>query len=266
MFERFEVAKERLDPGNPYARYPLLRSLAVYEFAKLYSRGKKVLDVPCGAGHGLLHCAGETLTLVGCDLSQGALQYAKKMSPHHSIHFCCGDLFKLPFRDESFDVVLSFQVVEHFTSVQSYFQEMLRVLKRGGTFLIATLNKEQTTSGLNPFHVKEYAYPEFEATVRSFFPNAKFFGLMGSERYMKLRRAEGRFGKLFMILDPWGLRHKLPRRFWEGSYTLCTYWVNFIVTNRHRSETDHLTLGDFKMVEENLSKTLDFVAVCTKES
>ena len=266
MFERVKVATERLDPSNPYGQYPLLRSLAAYEFAKSYTRGRRVLDAPSGAGHGILHLAGEALTLIGCDISCDALKYAKKNSPQRSIYFCGGDLFQLPFQNESFDVVLSFQVVEHFVSVERYFQEMRRVLKKDGLLLLATLNKEKTSSGLNPYHVKEYTYPEFKALVHSYFPDAKMFGLVGSARYMKLRHSEERFGKLFASLDPWGLHQKIPKRWWELCYLFCTYFVNFIVTKRHLPESDTLTLQDFKFIQENLSETLDFMAVCTKKS
>lgn len=271
MFERFKVAIERLDPGNPFARYSLLRSLAAYEFTRPYLKEKKILDAACGAGQGLLHLypsLNKTTTLVGLDISKEALLYAKRNGCEKGISFCCGDLSHIPFKKESFDIVLSFQVVEHLSpgeSLQRYFEEIQRLLKPEGLFFLSTLNRDKTSHGLNPFHVKEYRFDEFREMVRRFFPTSEFFGLWASERYLRLRKAEERFGKNFLRFDAFKLRHRIPKPVWEWTYTAGTYLVNAFVTIGHRRLSDALTLQDFHFIQENLDQALDFLAICRKE-
>lgn len=269
MFERFRVAIERLDPGNPFACYSLLRSLAAYEFARPYAEGRKVLDAACGAGHGVRHLA-ESFSgfLVGFDLSPEALRYARRLVPSEEVSFCCGDILKIPFQKESFDIVTSFQVVEHLfpgDAVKNYFGEIRRILKKEGLFLISTLNRNKTSHGLNPFHVKEYTGEEFEALVRYYFPASEFFGLSVSERYLVLRESEERFGKTFLKIDRWDLRNRLPKGLWEWGYTLGTYCVNTLVTLCQRKAAKRLTLQDFHFIRENFSQGFDFMGVCRKE-
>ena len=264
MWKRLTIGKERLDAGNADAHYSLQRSLAAYAFARRYLADKVVLDAACGTGHGTLFLAGAARTLIGLDLSQEALAFAAR-TPYPNLGFCCGDLFKLPFQKETFDAILSFQVVEHFQSPVNYFEELSRVLRQGGVLFLATLNQKKTSHGLNPFHVHEYAFSEFAETVRGHFRKSEFFGVYGSPRYLEARKREAFFGQLFLRIDCLNLRRRLPRPFWEGMYTFGTYLVNAWVS-RTTPAARQLTVEDFEIRTDNLEDALDFIAVCSKES
>lgn len=263
MWERLTLGHERLDAGNPYAHYSLQRSLAAYAFARRYLSGKRVLDAACGTGHGTRFLAGVARILVGLDHSLEALRFAVSSSPEGA-RFCCGDLLKLPFRDQSLDAVLCFQVIEHFSSAEPLLKELSRVLRQGGVLLIATLNDKKTSHGLNPFHIHEYVFDEFSEAIRRHFPSSAFYGVFGSPNYLKARRSEAFFGKLFLRLDRFNLRSRLPRPLWETLYTLGTYLVNLWVSQTIPSSRE-LTVDDFEIGTENLDGALDFIAVCSKE-
>ena len=264
MWERLRIARERLDAGNPDAHYSLQRSLAAYDFSGRYLSDKIVLDAACGAGHGTNYLSGAPHTVVGLDLSPEALLFAAKQGKR-GVRFCCGDLFKIPFRDRSFDAVLCFQAIEHFERPDPLLYELARVLRRGGILVVSTLNDKKTSHGLNPFHLHEYTFSEFESTLRRVFPASEFFGVFGSPRYLEARRREAHFGQLFLRLDRFGFRNRLPKPVWEGFYTFGTYLVNRWVS-RSYSTAKELTVRDFDIQSGNLDEALDFIAVCTKES
>lgn len=260
---QLRVSKGRIDPEAKSAHYSRQRSLAAYAFTRPYVSGRAVLDAGCGAGHGSAFIAGETKKLVGVDLDLPAVTYSAKSYRLPSLHFLCADLLKLPFPSNTFDIVISFQVVEHLRNLENYFQEVKRVLKQDGTFFLATLNRTETNTGLHPDHTKEYAPEDFCKMVTSFFPAASFYGLFGNERYLSVRREEARWGRIFLKMDPWGVRRLLPHSLWEWFYAFCTRCVNSYVSWR-RPIAKGLSLSDFQVREASLEKALDFIAVCRK--
>ncbi len=102
-------------------------------------RDKKILDLGCGAGGELrnfIQYGALPENLYGTDLLEDKIEQAKMLSPN--IDFRCGDASKLPYEDESFDIVMQFTV---FTSIldekmkRRIASEMLRVLKPDGIIL-----------------------------------------------------------------------------------------------------------------------------------
>ena len=261
---RLRVSKGRLDPESADAHYNRQRSLAAYGFTKPYLSNRFVLDAGCGGGHGTLFLSQEAKRVIGTDLDFAAVRYARARSSSSHLHFVCSDLLRMPYPSETFDVVVSFQVVEHLPYVNPYFQEVRRVLKRDGLFFLATLNRDQTTAGLNPHHPKEYTFSEFRQLVSAFFPAASFYGLFGNERYLSVRREEARFGSMFLKMDPWGLRRRLPHALWEWIYAFCTLCVNRYVSWR-KPVAKELTTADFEVRSSTLEKAIDFIALCRKE-
>ncbi len=79
----------------------------------------KLLEIGCGAGRYLRsfqHYRSD-LELHGCDISHIALDEARKADPDGAIDYKLGDALNLPYEDNSFDIVLLFDVFEHVTDV-----------------------------------------------------------------------------------------------------------------------------------------------------
>ena len=74
----------------------------------------------------------------GVDISSYAVNRAKKKFP--KIEFITGDIYKLPFKDETFDLVYSMFVIEHVTEPEKVLVEAIRVLKNGGFFILGAPN------------------------------------------------------------------------------------------------------------------------------
>ncbi len=128
-----------------------------YKFGKKYTKGKIILDVPCGSGWGtsLIDNANE---VYGVDISLDAIQYARS---HFKGIFSQGSMCKLLFEDNKFDVALCFEGMEHITKEEGviFINEIKRVVKRDGLIVgsVPILNKNGEDTD-NPYH--KFEYPE----------------------------------------------------------------------------------------------------------
>jgi 2-polyprenyl-3-methyl-5-hydroxy-6-metoxy-1,4-benzoquinol methylase len=122
---------------------------------------KKVLDCGCGTGYSLAFISSGTPTAhyVGIDVDDGAIAHARTKYPWLDWRVMDGTALRLD--SSSFDVVLSFEVLEHLNEHEQrrYISETHRVLKNGGTLVLSTPNKDVFSLGhhlsLNLFHVRE---------------------------------------------------------------------------------------------------------------
>ena len=130
-----------------------------------------VLEVGCGAGYGANYVSRTIKNVTATDVSDQAVQYARA----RSVTFLPASGTLLPFTADSFDAVLSFQVIEHVQDVGAYLAEVRRVLKPGGRFFLTTPNRRLRLLPFeepwNPYHVHEYRDAELARLLRSFFPD-----------------------------------------------------------------------------------------------
>lgn len=105
--------------------------------------GMHVLDAGCGTGNFSMKMAALGATVDGIDLSEPMIAYAKKKaaaSPYaEQLRFHVGDLYTLPFPDNTFDAVLSMAAFEFIHDDLRALNEMMRVVKPGGRVLIGTI-------------------------------------------------------------------------------------------------------------------------------
>lgn len=105
------------------------------------NRGKKLLEVGCGVGGIVPRLNPAENELVGMDISSFALNVARKKYPQ--ITFVHGNAEQLPFKKESFDIVLSPNVIEHLSLPQEALREIYRILEKDGILIISTPNRLQ---------------------------------------------------------------------------------------------------------------------------
>lgn len=100
------------------------------EIAQSSSESPQLLDVGCGEGFTaaiLKQNYGGMLQITGIDYSEGAVGQAKKMCP--AADFMVGSVYNLPFDDNSMDIVLCSEVLEHLEEPEKGLRELLRVAK-----------------------------------------------------------------------------------------------------------------------------------------
>lgn len=156
LFGETSAAVERIDP-NFFQGSLAEEHVARYIWASRWCSGCRVLDVACGTGYGAqLIAPSSPRSIVGVDLSQLALDFGKS---RYGIQAVRADALELPFKSESFDVVVSLETVEHVPNAHQFVLEIHRVLDRGGIFVLSTPNAE-LSSGANPYHLRELTLQE----------------------------------------------------------------------------------------------------------
>lgn len=106
---------------------------------KRYCRqAKSILDIGCGEGTNLKNLASPTAEKYGIDISDFAIELAKKQYPN--FHLQQANATALPFSNNNFDCVYSFATIEHIDNPQKAIDEMIRVTKRDGIFIVFTVN------------------------------------------------------------------------------------------------------------------------------
>lgn len=134
-----------------------------YKFACKYAKGLTVLDVACGAGYGSHMLSKEAKQVYGVDISSEAIQYAKANYASQNINFEVMDIKEIKYPDSFFDVVVSFETIEHISFQEIFLKEIKRVLKPSGILILSTPNIETACDGKQihtPFHVKELTFQE----------------------------------------------------------------------------------------------------------
>ena len=92
----------------------------------------KVLDIACGGSFGPLILAKKSAHVVGADLDEDVIASAKlAASVNPKVSFSCEDVTSTNFKDSSFDLITSFETIEH-VDEQEYLKELHRILKPGG--------------------------------------------------------------------------------------------------------------------------------------
>jgi len=209
-----KYSEERIIPHKtPKVIY--LDHLARYKFIECYVTNKVVLDVGCGNGYGTYRLAEKAEKVIGVDISKEVVGYAKEHYLATNLYYRIMDATKLEFRDETFDVICSFDVIEHISDFRKYLSEIKRVLKKGGWCFISTPNKAITSpyseKPINPFHSQEFYYRDFKNILEEFFNSVKVLGECESTNVKKSKNIVLKIYDLARKVDPWNIRKIIPQ-------------------------------------------------------
>jgi ubiquinone/menaquinone biosynthesis C-methylase UbiE len=128
-----------LQPKDEINRYPI----QLYHFLaqKTTIKDKHVLEVGSGRGGGASYICRylQPASMTGMDIARNAIRLAKQHHQENNLVFMQGNAEKLPFKNESYDVVINVESCHAYGSVPRFLSEVLRVLKPGGIFLCTDL-------------------------------------------------------------------------------------------------------------------------------
>ncbi|MDY6807381.1 methyltransferase domain-containing protein [Gordonia sp. HNM0687] len=148
---------ERTVPGIAEENYWFRRHEVAYAHVLDRCGGRDVLEAGSGEGYGAAMLASVARSVVCVDYDEAAVTHTRRRYPGLTVHQ--GNLVDLPLPDDSVDVVVNFQVIEHLWDQATFVAECRRVLRPGGRLLISTPNRITFSPGrdtpLNPFHTRE---------------------------------------------------------------------------------------------------------------
>ncbi len=146
-----------------------------YYTAAQYVQGKQILEVGCGAGLGLGYLDRTARNVIGGDYSEDNLRRAYQRY-RGRIGLLLLDAQKLPFKDGSFDVIVTMEVIQYLTRLEDFFEECHRVLRKRGILCICLPNKDVPGFHASPLSHRYYSVPELVASLNQQYFDAKLFG------------------------------------------------------------------------------------------
>lgn len=259
------------------------------------AEGLEVLDLGCNNGYGTAHIAKRAHRVVGIDVSEKAIKSAIAEHSAPNITYRMVDGGELPFEDNSFDLVTSFQVIEHVDDVPRYLREVKRVLRASGQVIFTTPNRcirlEPDQRPWNPFHVREYDAQGLEAALREAFPRVEIEGLFAAPElyrieYDRAARAKkaGRRSRVATKVRsirvsaraaaingakavlPGRLLHRLRAGSDQGTGARNAVPGNPDGQGSLEEFMERWSLDDFFYDKRNLDSALDLIAVCSPQA
>jgi 2-polyprenyl-3-methyl-5-hydroxy-6-metoxy-1,4-benzoquinol methylase len=198
-----EITSDNIPSDNPLHQ----RLFKAYVVAQDYVHGN-ALEVGCGEGRGVEVLLNKAASFTAIDKIEEALQVLQQKFPQ-------GKFISMnipPFgelQDNTYDCVVSFQVIEHIRDDVRYLQEIRRVLKPGGIALLTTPNRKMSLTR-NPWHIREYLAHELKNIAAKIFSSAEVKGITGNHKVMEYYEQNKKSVQRITRWDILNLQHNLP--------------------------------------------------------
>lgn len=272
MKNSLEKTGERVVPDEFVSREEYLmylRHVFAYTFAvENIDIGDHVLEVGSGEGYGTDIISAKARLVVGIDVDRQAIGHARKKYTKRNCSFKQYPGTKIPFKDGTFDKVVSFQVIEHVEKDHELVAEIYRVLKSGGRFFITTPNRnlrlKRGQKPWNRYHVREYSPDDLENLLSDSFKKLEVKGIFGDPEVQKLEQDRVNKVRRLIALDPIGVRHFLP----DALKLRAARAARLLSTKKNPTNEKHLlqnySIENYKIESDNVSNSLDLLGICEK--
>lgn len=219
--------------------------------------GGRVLEIGTGTGYGLELIAPVADSFITLDKYRSA----EVDSLPEGVEFVEAKVPPLPFADEEFDCVVSFQVIEHIKHDRAFVEEVRRVLKAGGRFIVSTPNRPMSLTR-NPWHIREYTPEEFGRLLGDF-SKVEALGVKGNERvwryYEKNRESVHRIMRFDILRMQWWL----PRWILQLPYDIMNRLNRRRLHRQNTELTEAIELSDY-YIDKVDNECFDLFYVATK--
>lgn len=251
-----EIASEEIASDNPIHQ----RLFKAYVVAQNYVHGN-LLEVGCGEGRGVALMMQKTTGFTAIDKIQSVVENLQKKHP-------AGNFIRMnipPFgglASDTFDSVISFQVIEHIQNDLLYLQEIHRVMTPGGIALLTTPNRKMSLSR-NPWHIREYLADELKTLAAKVFSHVEMKGITGNEKVMAYYEENKRSVQRIMKWDFLNLQYRLPASILRIPYEILNR------KNRNKLQSQSSTLvsdishEDYRITDDP-SNALDLFLIVRK--
>ncbi len=227
-----EITSESIPSDNPIHQ----RLLKAYVVAAGYVQGN-LLEVGCGEGRGIDLLLPKISSYSAIDKIEPVINLLQKKYPQGK--FIRGNIPPLSvFESDSFDSIVSFQVIEHIKDDALFLKEIYRVLKPGGLALLTTPNKPLSLSR-NPWHIREYTAKGLTELAKQFFDEVIMKGITGNDKVMQYYERNKKSVDKLMRWDVLNLQYNLPAALLRVPYE----FMNRLNRNKLKDSADELVMS-----------------------
>jgi 2-polyprenyl-3-methyl-5-hydroxy-6-metoxy-1,4-benzoquinol methylase len=147
-----------------------------YAFTSNFVKGKKVLDITCGSGYGSQFMALQGADkVVGVDCDANSIEQARKYYQHPNVSYIQSDAHNVSeLEDASFDIIISFETIEHLQFPREFLLELRRLLKSDGQLIISCPNDYRSSPWISQYHIHKFRFTEFRDIILNIFGEASF--------------------------------------------------------------------------------------------
>ncbi len=253
-----EITSEHIVSDNPIHQ----RLFKAYVVAEEYVQGD-VLEVGCGEGRGFDLLLPRARSFTAVDKIGPVIERLQKTYPQaRLVSMNIPPLTGLA--DNTYDVVVSFQVIEHIENDSLFLKEIYRVLKPGGTALLTTPNRKLSLTR-NPWHVREYLPVELEQLARRYFDTTQMKGITGNEKVMQYYEENRKSVRRLMRWDIFNLQYRLPARLLQVPYEIMNRWNRNKLQSNEDALVRNITHNDY-LVTEHAEEALDLLLIAKKHT
>lgn len=251
-----------------------LRHVVAYQAVRPYLTPDTILlDLGCGEGYGVRELANDVTMAVGMEVDATSVAYAAHTYGADSCVFGRYDGTVLPFPDAVFDVVVSFQVIEHVLDDAQLVAEIHRVLRRGGVFLATTPDRRyRLNPGQEPwnrFHIREYAPEDLRAVLATQFSQITVSSICGDDRVYGIEARRVQWARRVARWDLLHLRERVPESWLPrigGTLKQLTRSGGAHVQARPglADSVARYSTDNFSLCETSSTTSLDLLGICRK--
>ena len=251
-----EITSDKILSDNPLHH----RLLSAYVFAEKYISGD-VLELGCGEGRGIDIILKRSKSFTAIDkISEVTERLSRKYPNEKFISSSFPPLNNI--ENESFDTLISFQVIEHIKNDKLFIKEIHRILKPGGKALISTPNISMTLTR-NPWHVREYTSQQLFDLASSNFKKIIMKGIYGNDKIKKYYDDNKKSVMKFKRLDVFNLEKYLPNFLYKIPYEFLNRMNRNKLQANDNSLVSSITTNDYSLENDN-PKNLDLFLILEK--
>jgi len=252
-----------------------------YDFVAPFCKNKKVLDIGCFTGYGETRIFSQAKEIIAIDSDKTALEFARLNRHIPNVKFKEADAGQLPFPNESFDVIIAFQLIEHIPAaeVSNFLSGVKRVLKKKGVLFIATPNRKfrlmPFQKPFNPEHYQEFTLKGLQKILKNIFRNVQIKGIKANNfiEEIESKRVQKSFYRAY-IRNP--LSSSFNKTFYITIQRLLKKNKSHIIspsTNENTLKANKLafnslfqkfSMNDFYLESKMINKSMILFAICRK--
>ena len=251
-----EITSDKIPSDNPLHH----RLLSAYAIVEKYIIGD-VLELGCGEGRGIDIILKKSKTFTAVDKITKAIDILSEKYPDEK--FISTSFPPLIDIDENtFDTVISFQVIEHIRDDNLFLQEIYRILKPGGKAFITTPNIKMTLTR-NPWHIREYTSDELTHTASKYFDKVEMRGISGNKKVIEYYNHNVKSVQRFKKLDFLNLEENLPSFIYKIPYEYLNRYNRNNLSENNSKLVSSITYKDYMLVNDS-PNNLDLFLILKK--